>query len=167
MGKVVKIFACTVMAVLFAGLLAQPARAQYNASPGFKISWALNPRTDANFRDVEYFGSSKVEVGMDFDRDGRREILFATDETLSPAGPDPGFLDVYLYEATGNDQYEHVWHYTMPEGTNSFPALTYGDIDSDGRWEIYFGVPTINKVATPARKICQMLLPSVLVRKSL
>lgn len=144
MGKVVKFFACAMLAVLLTGMLAQPARAQYNASPGFKISWALNPRTDANFRDVEYFGSSKVEVGMDFDRDGRREILFATDETLSPAGPDPGFLDVYLYEAAGNDQYEHVWHYTMPEGTNSFPALTYGDIDSDGRWEIYFGVPTIN-----------------------
>ncbi|KAA0229956.1 T9SS C-terminal target domain-containing protein [candidate division KSB1 bacterium] len=144
MGKVVKIFALTVLAALVAGFLAQPAQAQYNAGPGFKISWALNPRTDANFRDVEYFGSSKVEVGMDFDRDGRREILFATDETLSPAGPDPGFLDVYLYEAAGNDQYEHVWHYTMPEGTNSFPALTYGDIDSDGKWEIYFGVPTIN-----------------------
>lgn len=144
MGKVVKIFALTVLAALVAGFLAQPAQAQYNASPGFKISWALNPRTDSNFRSVEYFGSSKVEVGMDFDRDGRREILFATDETLSPAGPDPGFLDVYLYEATGNDQYEHVWHYTMPEGTNSFPALTYGDIDSDGKWEIYFGVPTIN-----------------------
>lgn len=144
MGKVVKFFACAMLAVLLTSMLAQPARAQYNASPGFKISWALNPRTDANFRDVEYFGSSKVEVGMDFDRDGRREILFATDETLSPAGPDPGFLDVYLYEAAGNDQYEHVWHYTMPEGTNSFPALTYGDIDSDGRWEIYFGVPTIN-----------------------
>ncbi len=120
------------------------AQAQYNPGPGFKISWALNPRTEGNFRPVEYFGSSKVEVGMDFDRDGRREILFATDETLSPAGPDPGFLDVYLFEATGNDTYTHVWHYTMPEGTNSFPALTYGDIDSDSKWEIYFGVPTIN-----------------------
>jgi len=144
MGKVVKSFIGTTLALLLTGLWPLAAQAQYNTGPGFKISWALNPRTDGNFRDVQYFGSSKVEVGMDFDRDGRREILFATDETLSPGGPDPGFLDVYLYEATGNDQYTHVWHYTMPEGTNSLPALTYGDIDSDGKWEIYFGVPTIN-----------------------
>lgn len=143
MGKVVKFFACSVMAVLFAGLLVQPAQAQYNAGPGFKVSWALNPRTDGNFRDVQYFGSSKVEVGMDFDRDGRREILFATDETLSPGGPAEGFLDLYLYEASGNDSYTHVWHYTTTEICNSFPAVTYGDIDSDGKWEIYFGVPTV------------------------
>ncbi len=142
MGKVVKFFACAMLAVLIAGLLAPPAQAQYNTGPGFKVSWALNPRTDGNFRDVQYFGSSKVEVGMDFDRDGRREILFATDETLSPGGPDPGFLDLYLYETSGNDSYTHVWHYTMPEATNSFPAVTYGDIDKDGKWEIYFGVPT-------------------------
>jgi flagellar hook assembly protein FlgD len=145
MGKLLKAFGTlSVTLYLVALLLPAAAQAQYNPGPGFKISWALNPRTDGNFRPVEYFGSSKVEVGMDFDRDGRREILFATDETLSPAGPDPGFLDLYLFEATGNDQYTHVWHYTMPEGTNSFPALTYGDIDSDGKWEIFFGVPTIN-----------------------
>ncbi len=145
MGKLVKVFGMVSAALFFVlAILPATATAQYNPGPGFKISWALNPRTEGNFRNVEYFGSSKVEVGMDFDRDGRREILFATDETLSPGGPDPGVLDVYLFEATGNDQYTHVWHYSMPENTNSLPALTYGDIDSDGKWEIYFGVPTIN-----------------------
>ncbi|MGH7494527.1 MAG: FG-GAP-like repeat-containing protein [bacterium] len=144
MGKLLRVFAILSVALFLVALLPLRAQAQYNPGPGFKISWALNPRTDGNFRPVEYFGSSKVEVGMDFDRDGRREILFATDETLSPGGPDPGFLDLYLYEATGNDFYTHVWHYTMPEATNSLPALTYNDIDADGKWEIYFGVPTIN-----------------------
>ena len=145
MGKLVKVFGIVSTALFLVALVLPPAvQAQYTTGPGFKISWALNPRADGNFRPVDYFGSSKVEVGMDFDRDGRREILFATDETLSPLGPDPGVLDVYLYEATGNDQYSHVWHYTMPEATNSAPPLTYGDIDNDGRYEIYFGVPTIN-----------------------
>ncbi|NUM63978.1 hypothetical protein HUU39_01695, partial [candidate division KSB1 bacterium] len=86
MGKVVTCFTGATLALLLTGLWPQAAQAQYNTGPGFKISWALNPRTDGNFRDVQYFGSSKVEVGMDFDRDGRREFLFATDETLSPAG---------------------------------------------------------------------------------
>lgn len=144
MGKVVTCFTGATLALLLTGLWPQAAQAQYNTGPGFKISWALNPRTDGNFRDVQYFGSSKVEVGMDFDRDGRREILFATDETLSPAGPAPGVLDIYLYENAGNDQYVHVWHYTMGDSSNSLPGMTYGDIDQDGKWEIYFGVPTID-----------------------
>lgn len=144
MGKVVTCLTGVTLALLLTGLWPQAAQAQYNTGPGFKISWALNPRTDGNFRDVQYFGSSKVEVGMDFDRDGRREILFATDETLSPAGPAPGVLDVYLYENAGNDQYVHVWHYTMGDSSNSLPGMTYGDIDQDGKWEIYFGVPTID-----------------------
>jgi hypothetical protein len=142
MSKVVKVLSVLGLAVIMSGARSS-AQAQYNPGPGFKISWALNPRADGNFRPVEYFGSSKVEVGMDFDRDGRREILFATDETLSPAGPSEGILDVYLYEATGNDQYAHVWHYSTTEICNSFPAVTYGDIDKDGKWEIYFGVPTL------------------------
>ncbi|MEK7729473.1 MAG: VCBS repeat-containing protein, partial [candidate division KSB1 bacterium] len=143
MSKVVRFFGVLCLALLVSGVWSS-VQAQYNPGPGFKVSWALNPRTDGNFRPVEYFGSSKVEVGMDFDRDGRREILFATDETLSPAGPAEGFPDIYLYEATGNDQYTHVWHYTMTEICNSFPAVAYGDIDKDNKWEIYFGVPAVS-----------------------
>lgn len=142
MSKAVKVIGVLCLALALSGVWSL-AEAQYNPGPGFKVSWALNPRADGNFRPVEYFGSSKVEVGMDFDRDGRREILFATDETLSPGGPSEGFLDLYLYEATGNDQYTHVWHYTMTEISNSFPAIAYGDIDKDGKTEIYFGVPTV------------------------
>lgn len=142
MSKAVKVLCALSLALVLSGVWSS-AQAQYNPGPGFKVSWALNPRADGNFRPVEYFGSSKVEVGMDFDRDGRREILFATDETLSPAGPAEGILDLYLYEATGNNQYTHVWHFSTTEICNSFPAIAYGDIDKDGKWEIYFGVPTV------------------------
>lgn len=142
MSKAVKVLCALSLALVLSGVWSS-AQAQYNPGPGFKVSWALNPRADGNFRPVEYFGSSKVEVGMDFDRDGRREILFATDETLSPGGPAEGILDLYLYEATGNNQYTHVWHFSTTEICNSFPAIAYGDIDKDGKWEIYFGVPTV------------------------
>ncbi len=123
----------------------EQAQAQnYNAGPGFNVAWTLNPRDFPElYTRGPAFGARSVNVGMDFDRDGKREILFTTDETLAPEGPDPGFLDVYLYENDGPDSYSYVWHYTMPEGSNSLPALTWGDMDGDGLYEIYFGVPTL------------------------
>jgi hypothetical protein len=81
---------------------------------------------------------------MDFDGDGNREFLFTTDETVAPNGPDPGRLDVFLYENTADDTYEHVWHWTHPDGTNSFPPLVWGDMDQDGLYEIFMGIPTID-----------------------
>jgi hypothetical protein len=119
--------------------------AQYNASEGFKVAWTLDPR---DFTDIfdrgPAFGARSVLVGMDFDRDGKKEILFSADETLAPGGPDPGFMEVFLYENAGDDQYNYVWHYTHSDPSNSLPPIAYGDIDGDGNWEIYLGVPTIN-----------------------
>ncbi len=135
---------------LFAGtavFVPDTAQAQYapTLGDGFKMSWTLDPRDYPElFTRGPAFGARSVHVGMDFDRDGKREVLFTTDETLAPGGPDPGFLEVFLYENDGNDNYTHVWHYTHPEGSNSLPPVTYADIDNDGNWEIYFGVPTIN-----------------------
>ncbi|MCA9731832.1 VCBS repeat-containing protein [candidate division KSB1 bacterium] len=139
---------CATVFILSLTLSVAQVHAQYNPGPGVKIAWQLDPRDYPDLFDHgPAFGARSVLVGMDFDGDGHREILFTTDETLAPNGPDPGYLDLFLYEATGNDTYEHVWHYTMPEGTNSLPALAYGDIDGDGKWEIYFGVPTLNQPA--------------------
>ncbi len=110
----------------------------------FKLAWSLDPRAFPDlFPRGPAFGARSVLAGMDLDGDGNKEFLFTTDETLAPQGPDPGFLDVYLYEAAGDDTYEHVWHYSHPDGSNSLPALAYGDIDGDGLWEIYLGIPTI------------------------
>ncbi len=133
------------LALIFVMLGSNDVLAQYNPGPGFKVAWTLDPRSDpANFTPGPAFGANGVLAGMDLDRDGRREILFTTDETLAPGGPDPGILAIFLYEANGNNNYQHVWHYTMPEKTNSHPPLAYGDIDKDGKSEIYFGAPTIN-----------------------
>ncbi|NNE45595.1 MAG: T9SS type A sorting domain-containing protein [Rhodothermales bacterium] len=126
-------------------VLPQTAQAQYTVGDDYKLAWSLDPRDDAVlFPRGPAFGARSVLAGMDLDNDGNKEILFSTDETLAPSGPDPGFLDVFLYENNGNDSFEYVWHYTHPDGSNSLPAMAYGDIDSDGNWEIYFGIPTIN-----------------------
>ena len=131
---------------LFTGLfLSTVSYAQYDTGEGFDIAWTLDPREHPDIFDRgPAFGGSRVVTGMDFDDDGNEEILFATDETLAPGGPDPGFLDVFLYEATGDDTYEYVWHWTEPEPSNSLPGLHYADLDEDGLWEIYFGIPTID-----------------------
>ncbi len=121
------------------------AVAQFDVAEGFELVWTLDPREHTDlFPRGPAFGAKMVEVGMDMDNDGKKEILFATDETLAPYGPDPGYLDIYLFEALGDNDYGYVWHYTMPEGSNSLAALAYGDMDQDGRWEIFFGVPTID-----------------------
>ncbi len=121
------------------------AWAQYEAGEGFDIAWTLDPRDFPDLFDRgPAFGARSVLVGMDLDGDGNKEILFTTDETLAPQGPDPGFLDVFLYENDGDNSYSYVWHYTHTDASNSLPALAYGDIDDDGLWEIYFGIPTIN-----------------------
>ncbi len=134
---------------LFAGttvFVPGQAEAQYapELGDGFRLAWTLDPRDYPElFPRGPAFGARSILVGMDFDRDGKREILFTTDETLAPGGPDPGYLEVFLYENDGNDNYTHVWHYTHTDASNSLPPLTYGDIDNDGNPEIYFGVPTI------------------------
>ena len=139
-------------------LVPTPALAQrtfpIHTTPDVRVAWTLDPRDHPDIFDhypdqddaTQGFGARSVLTGMDFDGDGNKEILFTTDETLAPQGPDPGILDVVLYENAGNDTYEYVWHFTH-EPSNSLPALAYGDIDEDGLYEIYFGVPTINDEA--------------------
>ena len=90
-----------VFALVAACLLAfSPALllAQFNAADGFKVAWTLDPSADLdNFTHGPPYSARSAMSGMDFDGDGRLEILFCTDETLVPGGPDPGFLDIYLY----------------------------------------------------------------------
>ncbi len=136
MRKTLTVIALTAIFVLGSGLMAQ-----YTAADGFSVSWTLDPTGNPDIEDHDGYGARSVLAGMDFDRDGHREILFTMDETLAPGGPDPGDVEVYLYENTGDDTYEYVWHFTTPDPGNSLPGLTYGDIDEDGLYEIYFGVP--------------------------
>ncbi|MBT8400181.1 MAG: VCBS repeat-containing protein [Rhodothermia bacterium] len=139
-----------VLTNLFASNAGQPMIVVLELKPfrvhsDYQMAWSLDPRSDnVLFPRGPAFGARSVLAGMDLDNDGNKEILFTTDETLAPGGPDPGFLDVFLYENSGDDTYEYVWHYTHTDASNSLPPVAYGDIDSDGNPEIYFGIPTIN-----------------------
>ena len=114
---------------------------EYEAGVDFRIDNKLMFHGDANFSDFSVLGAQSVMAGMDFDADGKAEILFTMDETLPPGGPDPGNVGVFLYESDGAGGYTYVWHFVSPDPGNSLPAMTYGDIDKDGKHEIYFGVP--------------------------
>ncbi|HMB90352.1 MAG TPA: FG-GAP-like repeat-containing protein [Rhodothermales bacterium] len=142
---------CLLMVPFLGSITFMPNTAQAQFEPvtdaSVEVAWTLDPRDFPDLFDHPNengaFGTRGVLSGMDFDGDGNKEFLFATDETLAPGGPDPGFLDIFLYENNGDDSYEHVWHYTHTMASNSLPPLAYGDIDDDGLWEIYFGVPTL------------------------
>ena len=113
----------------------------YQPGADFNVENKLMFHGDANFSDFSVLGAQSVMAGMDFDGDMKYEILFTIDETLPPGGPDPGKVGVYLYEADGNGGYDHVWHFVSPDPGNSLPGMSHGDIDGDGKHEIYFGVP--------------------------
>ena len=113
----------------------------YRVNDDFKLDNALNFNGDANFSEFQALGAQSVLAGMDFDGDGKSEILFSIDETLAPGGPDPGKLGCYLYEADGMGGYTMVWHFITPDPGNSLPGMYHGDIDGDQLHEIYFGVP--------------------------
>jgi hypothetical protein len=120
----------------------------YNTVADFSVDNVLNFAGNSNFTDFTMtdaggytLGVGSVFSGLDFDGDSLYEILFSIDETLSPGGPDPGKVGVYLMEADGSGGFTHVWHWVTPEPGNSLPGLNYGDIDGDGNHEIYFGVP--------------------------
>ena len=114
---------------------------EYEAAGDFKLDNKLMFHGDVNFTDFSVLGARSVLSGMDFDGDGKAEILFSMDETLPPGGPDPGNVGVFLYETDGMGGYVYVWHFVSPNPGNSLPAMTHGDIDKDGNHEIYFGIP--------------------------
>lgn len=130
--------------LLLAALIPMQATAQYSTPEDFEVAWTLSAHENPEiFERGPAFGARSVLTGMDFDGDGNKEFLFSTDETIAAQGAGTGHLDVYLYENAGDDAYEYVWDYTHPDSSNSLPALAYGDLDDDGLWEIYFGIPTI------------------------
>ena len=80
-------------------------------------------------------GISANFVTGDFDGDGRREIL---------AGDNDG--NIFVHEATGNNQYRQTWISTLPEGTPQLFAA--GDLDGDGNPEFAICAKTGTQVGT-------------------
>ncbi|MDQ7817241.1 MAG: T9SS type A sorting domain-containing protein [Melioribacteraceae bacterium] len=83
-------------------------------------------------------GFGGVIAGVDFDKDGKPEIyacntnMIDRDYELIPR--------LYKFEWNGT-KWDSVWSATAPIATqNTWPALTWGDLDKDGRPEIYWGV---------------------------
>ena len=98
---------------------------------------------DNNYRIVTTFenplwGNSGISANFatgDFDGDGRIEIL---------AGDNDG--RVFVYEATGNNQYKQTWVSTLTEGTPQLFAA--GDLDGDGNDEFAICAKTGTQIGT-------------------
>jgi len=65
----------------------------------------------------------------DFDGDGRMEFVTGV------CTPPPS---CYLYECTGDDQYQITWTDTI-DAYNMYDAITGPDLDGDGKFEFIFG----------------------------
>lgn len=130
--------------------LAKPVQAQQYVVPeDYDVVWTLDPRDHTALFTTTSFGARSTFTGMDFDGDGNKEFLFTTDESIANPPIDPGILQLFLYENTGDNEYEYVWHYTNDRMTNSFPPVAWGDVDDDGLWEIYLGIPASPNAPEP------------------
>jgi hypothetical protein len=87
---------------------------------------------------IENCGFGNVVAGVDFDEDGKKEI-YAVNNMLDQGGAE---LIPRIYKFEYNEgSWDSVWSATMstiPQ-QNSWPALTHGDWDQDGKHEIIWG----------------------------
>lgn len=86
----------------------------------------------------ENSGFGEAVVGVDFDGDGKKEIYFVnsnwgdTGAELIPR--------IYKFEQNASGGWDSVWSATLDIPLqNTWPALTYGDWDNDGKQEIIWG----------------------------
>lgn len=89
---------------------------------------------------IEPEGFNNIIAGVDFDNDGRPEI-FAVNTNFADA-PDALIPRLYKYElnpTTGT--WDSVWSATLTNvpKQNTWPALTWADLDNDGKKEIIWG----------------------------
>ena len=91
------------------------------------------PETDLNNG-----GTGNMIAGVDFDNDGKTEIYLVNDNWND--GPTEVIPRIYKLEKEGNE-WVVVWKAVAPiEKQNTWPFLTHGDLDKDGKHEIYWGV---------------------------
>jgi len=81
-------------------------------------------------------GFGNMVVGKDLDGDGHLEI-YAVNEDINDSSPAELIPRIWKYVFNGT-KWDSVWGCTMSDipMQNSWPALSYGDLDGDGRKEI-------------------------------
>lgn len=85
----------------------------------------------------EINGFGNMVVGVDFDNDGKTEIYLCNTNTVDSI--DALIPRLYKFEFNGT-AWEKVWSTeTDIPLQNTWPAMTWGDSDKDGKPEIYWG----------------------------
>ena len=83
-------------------------------------------------------GFGGIIAGVDFDNDGKLEIYTINNE-LDPPGSDK-IPRAYKYEDDGSGHWTLVWQTSINlPNQNSWPPLTWGDWDKDGKKEFIWG----------------------------
>ncbi len=91
------------------------------------------------------WGGWDIIVDLDLDNDGFKEFIFSRDPASSSflANRNSG-QTVYHYENTADNTFELRWSFQTPipnQAGNVYSAITMGDLDDDGKPELYFGTP--------------------------
>ncbi len=89
---------------------------------------------------IENAGFGNMVAGVDFDGDGKKEI-YLVNNNWADIGQEL-IPTIYKYEYDGAVGYNLVWQATLAPAIvvqNTWPALTYGDLDKDGKMEIIWG----------------------------
>ncbi len=98
--------------------------------------------------EAESFGG--IVGGVDFDNDGKKEIYLCNTQTLDDPLSSAQIPRLYKFELNGTT-WEKVWSTEAPIPLqNTWPALTWGDLDKDGKPElIWFPVNSIDASLNP------------------
>jgi len=109
------------------------ARGSYAQGHFVRAGEIAVPETDLNTD-----GTGNLIAGVDFDKDGKTEIYLVNDMwTTGSTGETPR---IYKLEKEGSE-WKVVWKAVAPvEKQNTWPFLTHGDLDKDGKEEVYWGI---------------------------
>ena len=119
--------------VLFSIMLVVFLSTSVWAGDVFTRDWII----PADTLDIGGFGH--IIAGLDLDGDGYSEIYAINSDWHDVMGKDL-IPRIYKYEREANGDWSKVWSTRLPlDFQNTWGALTYGDIDQDGKGEVIWG----------------------------